>query len=148
MSGGYGTGQLCSRLWYLGYMMLDVSSLLLSNLTFKLRGRNKCHPDFLFICLFILAMLGLIATRAFSNCRGWGLLSNFHTRLLIEVASLAVKHSLRSTGFSYLWLMSSIAVVHRPSCPPLGSETEPVSPALEGRFFTTEPPGKPPKTFF
>jgi len=32
-------------------------------------------------------------------------------------------------------------------CPPPGDlphpGTEPTSPALEGRFFTTEPPGKP-----
>ena len=29
-----------------------------------------------------------------------------------------------------------------------GSGIEPVSPALAGRFFTTEPPGKPPETSF
>ena len=29
-----------------------------------------------------------------------------------------------------------------------GPETEPVSPALAGRFFTTEPPGKPSELFF
>ena len=58
-------------------------------------------------------------------------------------ASVGVVPRLQSTG--------SIVVVHRLSCsaasrrlPGLG--IEPVSPALAGRFFTTEPPGKPCKS--
>jgi len=46
------------------------------------------------------------------------------------VGSAVVAHGLQSTGL--------IAVVYLP-----GSGTESVSPALAGRFFTTESPGKP-----
>jgi len=50
-----------------------------------------------------------------------------------------------------VWSTGSIVVVHGPGCsmwdlPGLGVEL--VSPALAGRFCTTEPPGKPLTSFF
>ena len=50
-----------------------------------------------------------------------------------------------------VWSTGSIVVVHRPGysmwdLPGLGVEL--VSPALAGRFFTTEPAGKPLTSFF
>ena len=77
--------------------------------------------------------------------------------LLISVASLVAEH-----GLSVLQLCScsSWALEHRlNSCSTLGSVAlqhvaaprsgiEPVSPALAGKFFTTEPPGKPPNSNF
>ena len=78
-------------------MTLDVTSLLLSNLTFELRGRSKCHPDFLFIYLFWLCWV-FVAAKAFYNCGvGAYSLTAMH-RLLIAVASLAVKSRLWPRG--------------------------------------------------
>ena len=44
-----------------------------------------------------------------------------------------------------LWSTGSIVVAYRllGMWDPSGSGIEPVSPALAGGFFTTEPPGKP-----
>ena len=47
-----------------------------------------------------------------------------------------------------LWSTGSILVAYRLCCStamwdPPGSRIEAMSPALAGRFFTTEPPGKP-----
>ena len=60
--------------------------------------------------------------------------------LLVAVASLVAEHRLYSVG--------SVVAVHRLSCPEARGilvprpGIEPMSPALEGRFLTTEPPGK------
>ena len=79
--------------------------------------------------------------------------------LLTVVASLVAKHGFKGLGLQQLWhadsaaaaprLQStgSIVVVSGPQCSavcgnPPWSGIEPVSPALAGRFFTTEPPGK------
>ena len=62
-------------------------------------------------------------------------------RLLTAAASLAVEHGLQSAG--------SVAVVHGLGHPAAcgifpNQELNPsLSPTLVGRFFTTEPPGKP-----
>ena len=80
-------------------------------------------------------------------------------RLLIGVASLAAEHRPLGTQASMVAVCgfcscSSPALEHRlSSCDTTklhlglwglpGSGIEPVSPALTGRFFTAEPPGKP-----
>ena len=61
----------------------------------------------------------VVAEHGFSSCSSW-----------------ALEHRLSSCGPRAL-LLSGIWDLSR-------SRTEPVSPALAGRFFTTEPPGKPP----
>ena len=55
-------------------------------------------------------------------------------RLLIVVAALVVKHRLSSCGIR-TWLLQGM-------WNPPGPGIEPVSPALAGRFLTTEPPGR------
>ena len=85
-------------------------------------------------------MLGLRCCTGFSLVlmSEGGSLAAVH-RLLIAVAFLVAEHGVRSTG--------SALVAHRLSCSAAcgssGSGIEPVSPALAGRFFTAEPPGKP-----
>ena len=71
------------------------------------------------------------ATLPLSGCSAWA----SHCGGL-----LAVEHGLQSTV--------SLVVAHALSCSVAcgnlpGSGTEPVSPALAGGFFTTEPEGKP-----
>ena len=62
--------------------------------------------------------------------------------LLTAVASLVLEQGLQGT-------QASVVVAHELSCkwdlPRPG--IEPVSSALAGGFFTTEPPGKPPFSF-
>ena len=57
-------------------------------------------------------------------------------RGLSSRGSRAPEHMLTSCG--------AVASLRGGMWDPLGLETEPVSPALAGRFFTTELPGKPP----
>ena len=78
----------------------------------------------IFIHLF-LAVLGLPC------CTGFPLV--VVSGLLFAVASLVVEHGLSSCG---TWAQSLRGMWDLP-----GSGIEPVSPALAGRFFTTEPPG-------
>ena len=99
-------------------------------------------------------MLGLHCCSGFSLdavSRGYSLVVEL--RLLIAVASLVVEHRLKGVGASVVG--SFQALEHRlSSCgeglscphgiwnlPELG--IKPMSPALAGLFFTTEPPGKP-----
>ena len=56
--------------------------------------------------------------------------------LLTEVASLVAEHRL----WGYLWQVNELLSGMRDLS---GPGLEPVSPALAGGFFTTEPPGKP-----
>ena len=87
----------------------------------------------------------------FSNGGEQGLLFVAACRLLIAVASLVAEHRLQGT-----WASEVVARVLEPglsSCGPWalfflgmwdlpGLGIKPVSPALPGRFFPTEPPGK------
>ena len=57
-------------------------------------------------------------------------------RLLTMVAPLGVEHRLNSCG-TWAWLLCGMWDIPGPGI-------EPVSHALTGAFFTTEPPGKPP----
>ena len=72
--------------------------------------------------------------------------------LLIAMASLG-QHGLRLPSFSSFSFPGYIVLVHRLSCSEahvifLDQGLNPVSPALAGGFFTTEPPGKPPHPTF
>ena len=67
-------------------------------------------------------------------CGVRGLEHSFQLQELLHVGSVVAVPGLYSTG--------SIVVVHGLSCFK-GCGIEPVSPALAGRFLTTEPPGKP-----
>ena len=87
-------------------------------------------------------MLGLCCfAHAFSSCSKQGLLFVVLHGLLISMVSLVADIGSRHPG--------SVVVAHRLSCSKAmqnlpGPGIEPVSPALADRFFTTEPPGKPP----
>ena len=111
----------------------------------KLAGPDK-HLKFSFKknnCMYLFwAVRGLCCCAGlFSSCGGRG--------LLIEVVSFAAEPGLRAHCDSW-------ALEHRlSSCgartwllcgmwDPSGPGIKPVSPILAGRFFTTEPPGKPP----
>ena len=88
-----------------------------------------------------------------------GLLPGSAHELLAVVASLVVEHALEGTQAPWWWRVDSVVaapglrstgsavVVHGLSCMQdlPGSGMGFVSPALAGRFFTTEPPGEPPK---
>ena len=88
-----------------------------------------------------MAVLGLrFCARALSSCGEQGPLFIAVRGPLTVAASLVGEHKLQTRRLS--------SVAHGPSCsaawgtfPDQGSE--PVSPALAGRFSTTVPPGKP-----
>ena len=119
-----------------------------------------CFKSIYFIYLF-LAALGLpCCTRAFSSCSEWGLLFAAVPGLLIAVASLCcgaralgvqasvvVACGLSSWGLQSLERRLSScgaqAYLLRGMWDLPGPGLEPMSPALAGRFLTTEPPGKP-----
>ena len=102
-------------------------------------------------------MLGLrCCTQAFSSCGKRGLLFVASCRLLIVVASLVVEHGLWVHGLSSCGLRAledrhsscgARASLLHSMWDLSGPGIEPVSPALAGRFLTTEPPGKS-YTFF
>ena len=60
--------------------------------------------------------------------------------LLIAVASLAAEHGLQGAQAQWSWRTSLVAPWY--VCNLLGPGTEPMSPALVGRFLSTAPPGK------
>ena len=104
-------------------------------------------------------MLVFIARRSlFSSCSEWAPFSSCIRGLLIVVASPVAAYRQRVAA-SVLWHMASViaaprlqstgSVVGAPRLQLLCStwdsfqtRDEPVSPALAGRFFTIEPPGK------
>ena len=109
----------------------------------------------LFIMYLFLAVLGLCCCAGFSLAVQSGGYSRCGAWLLVAVPSLVAPaqavgqwalrvaaHGLKITG--------SVAVVHGLSCSVACGifqdqpGIKPISPALAGRFFTTEPPGKPP----
>ena len=109
-------------------------------------GKNKFLFIILFMCLF-LSVIGLSGCTSFS--------------LVVESEGCSLRWLLLlwTLGLRYLWCVASTVgapgLEHRLSrCGTQakllcgmwdlpGSGIEPVSPALVGRFFTTEPPGKP-----
>ena len=106
----------------------------------------------LFVYLF-LAVLGLHCWASFSLAvaiKGYSLVA-VHG-LLVAVASLVGQHGFRVRGFhcavydslrscgTPAYLLNGTWDLPRPGI-------EPMTPALAGRFFTTEAPGKPPFTF-
>ena len=89
--------------------------------------------------------------RLFSSCNELGLLWRCGAGLLIAQASscggaLALGHVGFSSCGSQVPERRLMVVVHRLSCPGTwdfpGLGIKPVSPALAGGFFTSEPPGK------
>ena len=139
---------------------------IMSTLQLQLKWKEENHPYFPNINLFIynviylfihlfLAALGLrCSSGPFSGFRELGLpwlwctgfslpwrLSALGTgsraRGLSSGSSWAPKRRLGSRGAQLLWDMWDL----------LGLGVKPVSPALAGGFFTTEPPGKPSETF-
>ena len=99
--------------------------------------------------------MSLLLCGLFSSCNRQGLVSSRGARLLLEEASLVAKHGLQGTPLQQLQLLGSRAQTqystHRGAQAYLfcnmwdlpGAGIEPVFPALSGRFFTIEPPGKP-----
>ena len=114
-----------------------------------------------FIYSFIYGCAGSsLLHRPFSRCSKRGLLSSCRVWALVTVAPPAAEHGLWGARASAvtarrLSSCSSQALEHRLSgCGSWAlllrgmsnlprSGTEPMSPALAGRFFTTESPGKP-----
>ena len=95
---------------------------------------------YLFIYLFILAVLGLrFCARAFSSCTKRGPLFIVVRGPLTIAASLVVEHRLQMRRLSscgtWAQLLRGMWDLPRPGL-------EPMSLALAGRFSTTAPPGK------
>ena len=108
---------------------------------------------FNFIYLFVFGCAGssflqglslVTASGAYSLVRAWGLLLSWsigsRALRLQQLWSWALEHKLESWGtqahlFRGMWDLSR-------------SRIKLMSPALAGRFFTTEPPGKPLICFF
>ena len=92
-----------------------------------------------------MAVLGLrFCARAFSSCGKWGpLFITVHGPLTIA-ASLVAEHRLQTCRLSSCGAWAQLL---RGMWDPPRPGLEPVSPPLAGRFSTTAPPGKPPRTF-
>ena len=117
-------------------------------------------PVFLFCILsfiFLFWLCWLWLCRLFSRCGQWGPRSSCRVRAsrcggfscgawtlgssgVSSYGSQAREHRLSSWGAQ--------AQLLRGTWDPPSPEIEPVSPALSGGFFTTEPPGKPPSFLF
>ena len=95
----------------------------------------------LHIILFLSGLGLLCCLQALSTCSEQGLCSSWVIGLPTLVASLAVEHwALGCLGSVFAMYRFNFSV----ACGVIwGSEIEPVSPALQGRFLTTGPPGKP-----
>ena len=98
-------------------------------------------------CIRSLLLPGL-----FSSCWEWGCCLVGVRRLLTAVASLVAENSWRVVGFSScsswtpehrLHIGGTWALVLHGTWDLPRSGTKPMSPALTGRFFITEPAGKP-----
>ena len=83
--------------------------------------------------------------RAFSSCGEWGPLFIAVRGPLTVAASLVAEHRLQTRRLSSC---GSRAQLLRGTWDLPRPRLEPVSPALAGRFSTTEPPGKPPNINF
>ena len=95
-----------------------------------------------FICFFISCFVGsLLLHGLFSGCREWGLLSSCSVRAsYCRGFSCCRAWALGHAGFNSY---GAGALLLHGRWDLTGSGVEPVSPALAGRFFITEPPGKP-----
>ena len=98
-------------------------------------------------CIFVyLAVLGLCCCTSFSLAE----VSRDHSSCGVQASlcrSFFLSWSVGSRAFG-LQTVGSVAGAHRLSCPEacgifLDRGLNPLSPALAGRFFTTEPPGNP-----
>ena len=106
-----------------------------------------CLPYYIFLmCIYFWQGWVFIAAQLFCSCREPG------CSLVVGTAPRVQATGFRSCGSQALeHRLSSCA--HRLSCPKAcgifpDQGSNPVSPALAGRFFTAEPPGKPPEMQF
>ena len=138
------------------WKLVAEQSLGRNNASIKKKKKKKKISFFLF-----LAVLGLRCwSQATSSCEELGQLFLAVLRLLIVVASVVAEHGLQVHRFPQLlahgllscdlwtpkhWLTShgTQAQLLRGMQDPLSPGIEPVYPALQGRFLTTRPPGKP-----
>ena len=93
----------------------------------------RYHVDFSLVAVsgLLIAVASLIAERGLQGT--WASAGAAHG--LSSCSSPAVELRF-STCDAWAWLLHGMGDVSRPGI-------EPVFPALAGRFFTTEPPGKP-----
>ena len=107
---------------------------------------------FFLINLFLAALDLRCCSWASSDCGERGPLFVAVCKPLLAVASLVVEHGLSSCGSRAperrLSSRGTRAQSLRGMWDPPGPGLEPVSPALAGRFPTTEPPGKSRLFFF
>ena len=88
-----------------------------------------------------MAVLGLrFCAMAFSSCGKWGPLFITVRGPLTIAASFVAEHRLQTRRLSSC---GSRAQLLRGMWDPPRPRLKPASPALEGRFSTTAPPGKP-----
>ena len=95
-------------------------------------------------------VLGLHCGRLCSSYREWGCSLVAALRLLVEVAALVERGLQHSQLLGARAQVSSCGAWAQPLCglwDPPGPGIEPMSPALAGGFFATEPPGKPKGSF-
>ena len=91
---------------------------------------------------FCMAVVGLCChTQAFSSCAQWGLLSGYSVRAS-HLQELLLLQSMRSQARGLLQLrVMGLVALWQVGSSWIGDQT--LSPALAGRFLTTEPPRKP-----
>ena len=95
----------------------------------------------LWLCWVFIAVRGLSLVASSGGCSLWCM--GFSLWWLVLLQALEHTGSVVVTRTQYLQLE---VVAHRFSCPPtceiVPTGIQPTSPALAGRFLTTEPPGK------
>ena len=115
---------------------------------------------YLWLCWVFVAVLGLFSScceqgllsdcgpqvscsSGFSCCRAWALGNQASVASMRELSSCSSQalECWLSSCVEWAWLLHSMWDLP-------GQEIEPMSPALAGRFFTSEPPGKHVHVFF
>ena len=166
---------MASTFWYIVVCLVYLSSLrfaelvvmlatscLFLNIKFALLiAEILCFFKNNYLLIFILDCAGsLLLHRLFSSCSEQG---QSLTGFLLQWLLLLQSSGCVACGLQQLQLMGSVVTAHRlqstgsvvvgpglscsKACGIFRSEIEPVSPALAGGFFTTEPPGKPLKFY-
>ena len=107
--------------------------------------QGSFHASFLNI--YLLAVLGLCYYTDFSLRQAGATLqlwfAGFSLRYILLLQSTGCRHMGSVVVVLRLQSIGSIVVAHLSMWDPPGPGIEPVSPALVGGFFTTEPPGNP-----
>ena len=116
----------------------------------------------IFIYLFCGCAGSSLLCRFFCNSGKWGLLSHFGAQTscsgfavvecgLQSICASVVMKTQQSLDFQTQFRLNTCGAWPQLPCSVWdvpGSGMEPMSPALPGGFFTTEPPGKPETHFF